>query len=201
MGIDNTTLDLKVRLRRSLLAHIEAPFVVEAFGGIGKLYYRCYQDIPRGVAFETQEPKAIYLARQRPHWAVYNSDCVLHLATILKIWPANFFDLDAYGDPWPATWAILSASHQVNRLAIVITDGLRIKTGVRGAWITSSLEAIAKRYGNEQVHRQYKEFCAEMFAEKTQAAGFKLLYWTNYYCGAAHNMTHHAAIIERVAAA
>ena len=48
---------------------------METHGGWGKLYANCYTGFP-GIVFEHVPLKADHLALQRPHWAVYEAECM-----------------------------------------------------------------------------------------------------------------------------
>jgi hypothetical protein len=200
---DNSTLSLKVSLRRNLLREIEKPVVLESHGGYGAIYERCYAHlVAEGVVFEKDPAKAAVLGRQRPTWAVYEADCVGALAAgVGGHLAVSFFDLDPYGEPWPVVDAIFGSKRPwPERIAVVVNDGLRQNLRIAGGWKVASLEAMTARYGNRALHDHYLEICREMLAEKAAQAGYGLSRWAGYYCGYGQMMTHYAAVLVRTAA-
>lgn len=200
MKKDNSTITLKVSLRSDALRHIEAPVVMEAHGGLGRIWERCYRTVQAGVVFEKDAAKAEYLARQRPTWAVYEVDCVTALAAGVGFHvPINFLDCDPYGEPWPVIDAFF-AGHGAgwpDRLGIVVNDGLRQKLSINGGWDVASIQPMVQRYGAAAMFANYLEICQEMLVEKTSQHGYVLALWAGYYCGAGDQMTHYAAILNR----
>lgn len=199
MKKDHSTFKYKASLRRSLLREIADPVVLEAFGGWGRLYRECYSDVARGVVIEKDPRRSAFLARQRPTWAVYETDCVQALADGLGSHLAvNLLDLDPWGEPWPALEAFFGSQREFpQRLGVAVTDGLRQKVRRFGAWDVGSLAAMVERYGNAAIHDHYLEICQELLGEIVQRAGYELTRWTGYYCGAGSMMTHYAAVCQR----
>ena len=74
---DNKTFVEKSHLRRLMLKKVENPVILETHGGRGDLFRRCYAGVETGIVFEKDALKAEVLVRQRPNWAVYESDCVV----------------------------------------------------------------------------------------------------------------------------
>lgn len=126
---DHSTLWSKVLLRRTLLQTVREPVVLETHGGTGRLYQRCYSDVPEGIAFERDRRRAQLLARQRPTWAVYHADCVRALAAgVGAHLLVNVLDCDPWGDPWPALRAFFTSRRpRAQELLVVVQDGLRQK--------------------------------------------------------------------------
>lgn len=199
MKKDNSTLTLKVSLRRNALKEIEAPVVMETHGGYGAIFSRCYFGIPDGIVFESKPDKAAALAKQRPAWAVYETDCVMALrSNVGNHLPVNFLDLDPYGEPWPVVDAFFQSDREFpEKIAIVVNDGLRQAVRMNGGWNTRSLVAMVERYGAGQMYKKYLDVCRELLEEKAGQRGYTLTRWAGYYCGHADQMTHYAAILEQ----
>lgn len=196
---DNSSHTEKVILRQTLLRKLDAaPIILETFGGWGKLYESCYQSCCYGLVIDKDPQKADHLARQRPAWAVYQTDSVSALRAGLGAeQPFNWLDVDAYGDPWPALRAFFQSERTfAKRLCIVVTDGLRIKINLRGAWETASLLDAVLRWGNDGLTENYLAACREMLEETAIQAGYGLDYWHGYYCGHSDQITHYAAILR-----
>lgn len=200
MQKDNSTFEQKSALRIKALREIANPVVMETHAGYGKLFARCYAHLKDGVCFEKKAEKAEALAKQRPTWAVYEADCVAAIrAGVGSHLEVNFLDLDPYGEPWPVLDAFLESERpKPERLVIVVNDGLRQKLKLQGAWKVHSMQAIVARRGNGDIYSQYLDVCRELMQEKAAKAGYRLRRWTAYYAGHNENMTHYAAVLERV---
>lgn len=196
---DDSTLKEKVALRRVMLRQMKKPPVIlEAYGGLGHIWAACYSAVPGGVVFEKKADRSVYLAQQRPTWAVYEADCIMAMIEgaggHLTI---NVLDVDPYGDPWPAIAAFFESDRpRVGKLFVVVNDGLRQKVRMGGAWSCDSLRSMVERYGND-LHGVYLEVCREMMKEQAAKAGYTLAAWTGYYCGHAKQMTHYLAVLQR----
>lgn len=198
---DNSTLFLKVSLRRNLLKEIACPVVLETHGGYGRIYEKCYRDVADGVVFEKDAKKAAFLAQQRPEWAVYECDCEMALrAGAGRHLVINFVDLDPYGEPWPVLDAFLAGhgDRLPERWGLVVNDGLRLKVQRNGGWDVDSLRDAVAQYGAAKVYRNYLDVCRWLVEKKVTTAGFAVVKWAGYYCGANHGMTHYAAVLNRV---
>lgn len=199
MQKDNSTFNQKAALRRMVLRELAAPPVVmETHGGAGALYRACYSQISRGVVFEKDPAKCDLLARQRPGWAVYETNVEGALAAgagaHLEI---NVLDLDPYGEPWPALRAFMESERpRAARLWLVVNDGLRQKVRMGGAWSCASLQPAVARFGNN-LHDCYLDVCRWMIAETTEAVGYALRRFQGYYTGHGDQMTHYAALLEQ----
>lgn len=122
---DNSTFTDKVAIRKLAMREVSAPVVMECYGGFGHLYRACYLSAKTGVVFEAKADKSAVLGLQRPHWAVYEADCVNALAggagAHLCV---NVLDLDPYGEPWPALDAFMTSDRpRADVLALVVNDG------------------------------------------------------------------------------
>lgn len=199
MKKDNTTFHLKKSLRLKLLKEIAAPVVMETHGGYGKIWAACYWQVAEGVVFEKDATKADILGKQRPHWAVYEADCLTALSGSAGAHlPVNFLDLDPYGEPWPVLEAFFESERPFpDTLAIAVNDGLRQGLRMGKAWSVGSLAKIVGRYGNEWIHDNYLDVCQELIQEITAQRGYSLRRWAGYYCGHADQMTHYAGVFTR----
>lgn len=196
---DNSTYKLKVSLRQRLLKRIDAPIILETFGGYGKLYDALYYPYPAGCVMEKDAEKIDRLAEQRPTWAVYECDSIAAIAGgVGAHLLVNYLDVDAYGEPWPVIDAWFSSSRPRSmEMAIVVTDGLRQPLSMGKDWKVSSMADMVERYGNRNLHANYLEICRELLAEKAAQAGYKITAWAGYYCGHSQQMTHYGAILKR----
>ena len=199
MKKDNSTFRKKVSLRRNLLSELDDPIVLEAYGGYGRLWAACYTQVEEGIVFEKDRAKAEVLARQRPAWAVYEGDCVEALgAGVGRHLLANLYDLDPWGDPWPALEAAFSGERpRPGRLCVAVTDGLRGKLVTGSGWACRSLVWAVQQYGNAALFANYRKICLEMFGRLAEAAGYGLVKWTSYYCGHSQQMTHYGAVLKK----
>jgi len=195
---NNSTGAKKIALRRAALREIDSPSIVETHGGFGHLYLHCYSSHQKGVVFETDERKSDRLADQRPGWAVYQNDCVASLESGLGFqFAPNFFDLDPFGECWPAIDAIFAGlKTKPPRLVLAVNCGLRHKVRSAGAWSSHSLRKYVHKYGNDRMYRIYLDVCKEMVEEAATSAGYSLSRWCGYYCGAMQQMTHFAAVLD-----
>lgn len=175
---DNSTFLSKLRLRRSALAQVQNPIVMETNGGLGKLYTQLYRDCETGIVFEKDAKKADVLAQQRPEWRVYECDCVSAIAqgvgTDLAV---NFLDVDPYGEPWSILGAYFGSDRAFTpELHVVVNDGITQLLQTKGAWAVKVFEPIVERFGND-FYRDYEQVCQVMMQEKAVQAGYSLNRW------------------------
>ena len=196
---DNSTLRSKISLRNKLLKEIPSPVIMETHGGIGVLFKQCYKNIERGVVFEKNADKVVKLAEQRPTWSVYETDCIRAITGgVGSHLPVNFLDVDPHGTPLDTIAAIFE--HWVylpQKLALVVTDGQRVKAQFRGAWTVERIQPLVAKYGNDEIYSNYVELCEELIETWAATRGYKIAKWTGYYCGYGQDITHYAAILER----
>lgn len=202
MKKDNSTLRRKVLLRHNALRELTSrsiqPSILESHGGNGRIWSQCYSFLPCGVVFETDEKKAASLAVQRPNWSVYETDCVpaMEAGAGFHLQP-NYFDIDPYGDAWPAIRAIFSQSVKWQWPAVfAVNCGLRGKLKVRGGWLAESVANAVREFGNDCLYENYLDVCRWMLDALTASIGRKVRRWTGYYCGVSSDITHWAAVIE-----
>ncbi|PZV19197.1 MAG: hypothetical protein DCF22_00585 [Leptolyngbya sp.] len=195
---DNSTYYQKLRLRRSALAHIAKPVVMETHGGLGKLYQACYASVLQGVVFEKDPKRTGILAKQRPTWAVYEGDCVAAIAAgVGAHLEINLLDVDPYGEPWSTIEAFLSSDRpRAKQLHIVVNDGQKQKVQLTGGWNSASLKGLIDKYGNG-LSQHYLEACQILMHEKAALAGYAVSRWHGYYCGHGQQMTHYWAMLEQ----
>ncbi|MBL1176887.1 hypothetical protein [Pantanalinema sp. GBBB05] len=195
---DNSTYWQKVRLRRSALAQLANPVVMETHGGFGKLYQACYSKLPNGIVFEKDSKRTDALALQRPTWAVYEGDCVAALAAgVGAHLEINLLDVDPYGEPWSAIAAFLNSDRpRADVLHIVVNDGGRQSVQISGGWDKKVYQPLIERFGNG-LFRNYLEGCQILMHEKAAQAGYTLSRWHSYYCGHSKQMSHYWAVLER----
>jgi hypothetical protein len=199
MQKDNSTLRLKVQLRRNALKLIKNPVVMETHGGNGAIFLKCYFGIENGVVFEHKPEKTAVLAKQRPTWAVYECDSESAIkagaGNHLEI---NFLDLDPYGEPWPIVDAYFGSNRLfAPKMAVVVNDGLRQSLKMNGGWNVGSMKSAVEKWGNNALYASYIDVCQELLKEKAGQVGYTLTRWAGYYCSHAEQMTHYAAILEK----
>ncbi len=201
---DNSTLPRKVMLRQQMLAFLRRmpdagpPVVLEAYGGYGAIWQRCYRDLPQGCVFEQQRHKGDVLCAQRPTWAVYVGDCApaLHAGAGAHL-PVNVLDLDPYGDPWPALDAFCTSERpRPPVLAIAVHDGLLQYIRRFNGGAHSSLAAWVPRYGAEGLADHYLEACQEQLRTTVAQAGYRLSHWAGMY-GRRTTTAHYLAVCVR----
>lgn len=196
---DNSTFKQKVALRKLMLDQIgETPVILESHGGMGQVWAAVYASVEQGAVFEKDEDKAGMLARQRPTWAVYEADCIQSLlggaGDHLTV---NVVDLDPYGEPWPAIDAFFASSRpRVDRLWVVVNDGLRQSVRMGTAWTVESLAPAVQMFGN-RLRNRYLDVCKWMLKEKAAVADYRLDRFAGYYCGHGKQMTHYLALLVR----
>lgn len=199
---DNKTYEEKVRLRLNLRAKVEdhgPAVVVETHGGFGRLWQRCYSDLPTGVVFETDPVKAATLAVQRPGWSVYESDAEGMIAAGIGFHrPPSLFDIDPYGDPWPIIEAIADQSNRWSRrpVGFAVNDGLRQRLQTGSGWKAKSMAGALAAFGNHNLYKRYLDVC-RWLADKTAArVGRRVQAWAGYHCGKMGQMTHYAFLLD-----
>lgn len=195
---DNSTGIYKISLRKNLLKEMENPVVCETHGGEGIIYRHCYTGCETGVVIEKLPEKTAILAKQRPHWFVYEADCTAAIEAgcggSLQI---NFIDIDPYGEPWPIINSVFNKMKLPDKIAIAVNDGLRQTLKMNGGWSVKSLESIIERHGNAGAYESYLDICRELLEDVSGPLGYKITKWSGYYCGHANQMTHYGAVLCR----
>ena len=172
--------------------------MMETHAGLGAVFERSWVGC-RGIAIEKDPGRCEHLVRQRPEWAVYCGDSSKALAAGLGRWQAvDVLDVDPYGDPWPTIAGFFAATERcfTHTMQVVVNDGLRNKTRMRGAWATGSLERAVSRHGNN-LFPIYIEVCRELMESAVAVAGYALESFQGYYCGHGDDMTHYWARLRR----
>ncbi len=196
---DNSTLKQKIIIRKKALSLLENPVVMETHGGEGVIYKHCYSEIEQGVVFEKDSKKTWVLGAQRPHWAVYEINCIdaIRNGAAAHI-PINFVDLDPYGAPWDVVDAFFGGPQlRVKNLVFVVNDGMRLKLNRGGGWDVAQLKVAALKYGSA-LRDRYLDACRDLMIEKSALAGYKLEHFSGYYTGHAKQMTHYLALFNCV---
>lgn len=172
---------------------------METHGGEGKLFDACYSHIDIGIVFEKDERKVEKLAKQRPHWRVYQSDCVLALADhVGGDMPIELLDIDPYGACWDCVDAFFSSKRDFAPvLAICVNDGLRQTLSLKGGWKVGQMQDMVTKYGNDVLYHQYLEICQELIGEKIAQAGYRLEQFYGYYTGFNGFMCHFLAMARK----
>lgn len=201
---DNSSFAQKKALRKRALADLAAlgvtqPVVLESHGGAGKLWAACYEHLPVGVVMEKSPDKAARLGLQRPHWRVYETECVAALeAGIAADLPIDLLDLDPYGGALETLSAfMLSRRVFAPTLAIVVNDGLRQALSIGKAWTIHALAPFVEKYGNDAIYESYGEVCREYLEREAAAAGYTVNRFTYYYCGKNSYLCHWYALLSR----
>lgn len=200
MKKDNAGKQEKVYFRQLLLDEITPTAVMETNGGVGALYNSLYRPFP-GVVFEKDIQKAEALAKQRPTWAVYGSDCVACISHGVGFHlPINFFDIDPYGECWPIVKAIFSQSSRLpDRFGMVVNDGLKRFLMLGRGWKLEILDKYVVRFGNQHVSEKYLDICHDLMLGMAADAGYEIDRWVCHSGGHGVQMTHFCAVLQKKA--
>jgi len=201
---DNSTELHKVALRNKALDALEAlgvnaPVVLEAYGGNGVMFDRCYSHLGEGVVLEKDDAKVMRLAKQRPSWSVYKTrDSVLALGEgagrHLEI---DLLDVDPYGSCWETITAFFHSERPFKKsMYVVVNDGLRQKLASNSGWEVKVLEPMVLKYGND-LHPIYKEIALELLGLIVEEAGYTVSEYRAYYCGHSLTNLHFLAKLEQ----
>ena len=197
---DNKTLLEKSHLRKEMLARLETEScILETHGGSGELFSRCYSHVQSGAVFETDPKKAVTLLKQRPTWAVYETDCVwsLHngVASHLKV---NFVDFDPYGAAWNVIEAFFESERpRAEKLIIVVHDGVRNSLKRFGGGRVNFFSNIVTEIGETELYENYLSICEELLFGIAAKAGYKAQAFGGFYSKADSDQTHFFAELYR----
>lgn len=200
---DNSTYIQKKTLRKKALSILDSmgveAKVMETHGGEGKLFDACYSHLETGIVFEKDERKAEKLAKQRPHWRVYQADSEKALADHVGAdMPITLLDIDPYGACWNCVDGFFGSKRDFAPvLAICVNDGLRQTLSIKTGWKVEQMGEMVMRYGNDALYHHYLEICEELLGEKIAQAGYRLEQFNGYFCGFNSFMTHFLAIARR----
>jgi hypothetical protein len=200
---DNSTLDAKLRLRRAVLKNAPpAPMVLETHGGNGRVYERAWYTASGGCVIEKDSGKIEQLAQQRPHWSVFEGDCIAALgAGLMSSTAFDVVDVDPYGSPLPIFDALFHVERTFpERWHLVVNDGMRQKLQRGGAWHVAELARIVARRGNN-LAPVYLEVARELVEAFALRIGYQVAGWHGYYTGDKGLMTHYWAVLERISGA
>lgn len=227
---EHSTLDQKVHLRQQVLADIARdptrdprlpPIVLEAYGGSGSVYARCYgprrllsAELPvlatlpavtDGVVLERDAQKVDRLTIVRPHWAVYQGDTPALLGSGLGGHLAcDLWDIDPYGESLTTLTALLMSCAQGLRPSpptvwIAANDGARqaLRRRAAAVWEADYLpKQIVDRYGTA-LEMNYLDVVREILESLARIAGYTVERYDGYYCGHVLQNTHYWARLER----
>ena len=197
---DNKTLLEKSHLRKEMIARLRSePCVLETHGGTGELFLRCYSDVREGAVFETDPKKAVTLLKQRPTWAVYETDCVwsLHngVASHLEV---NFVDFDPYGAAWKVIEAFFASERpRAEKLIVVVHDGVRTTLKRFGGARVGFFSEIVEQIGEIELYQNYLSVCEKLLFEIASKAGYKAQEFGGFYSKSDSDQTHFFAELYR----
>lgn len=200
---DNSSLRHKVALRlkaQAMLAErgIDNPVVMETHGGMGVIFDQCYAHLTEGVVMEKNAEKAARLGKQRPTWAVYETDCIQALAGGVGAHLAiDLLDTDPYGCCWDVIDAFFTSERPFAQvMAIAIFDGVRENLEMGTGWKVKALQPAIEKHGND-LHPIYIDVCAELLTDKAAKAGYTVTFFNGFYAGRRGKLTHCLGILER----
>ena len=199
-SLDNKTFLEKSRLRKQILARLDAePVILETHGGRGDLYQRCYADVETGLVFETDPAKAEKLVRQRPNWAVYETDCVWGLAAgVGSHLDVNFVDCDPYGQAWHVLEAFFDSERpRAAHVVLVVHDGVRQSLGRFGSLNMDIFVPIVEQIGEINLYRNYLNVCEQLLGEVVSTAGYDVVGFGGFYSRSDKNQTHFFAELRQ----
>lgn len=203
--LDNGRFAEKVGIRRDLLRELggkKPPVILETHCGTGALFNACYAHVRQGLAMDLEKSRATKVAIQRPTWRVYagNSARALELGLAADL-EFSFVDIDPYGSCWHHVTALFRSKRALaQRLGIVATDGLRLRTQMGGSAHarTPELDDARERFGNgTALYEQYLMVCEWLLTRRAEEAGFTVTKFRGFYNGQRKNMTQWGAILER----
>lgn len=200
---DNSSLDHKVALRRHALkvlaeAGVDTPVVCETHGGQGVIFDACYAHLTQGMVMERDPEKCAKLGKQRPSWAVYETDCETALeAGVGAHLTFDLLDCDPYGSPWDTIEGFFTSERPfAPRMVVAVHDGLRENLEMGVGWKTRALHQVIERRGND-LHPIYLEVCRELIEEHAARASYTLAHFAGLYSGKRGKLTHYLAILEQ----
>lgn len=202
--LDNSAFGEKVGIRREFLRELgrKAPVVLETHCGMGALFNACYAHVQHGMAMDLEKSRATKVAIQRPTWRVYagNSAKALQLGLAADM-EFNFVDIDPYGSSWHHVTALFRSKRALaQRLVLVVTDGLRLRTQLGGSAFarTPELDDARERFGNgSALYENYLQACQWLLERRAGEAGYAVLKFRGFHNGSKKNMTQWGATLER----
>ena len=69
---------------------------------------------------------------------------------------------------------------------------------IGSAWKTTSLLGVVGTHGSDYIYDNYLSVAEELLTQKVMLAGYHVTLWSGYYCGTNQQMTHYAAICDRI---
>lgn len=198
MRKDNAGKLIKLAMREEMLKKIAEPRILETHGGKGELGDALYLSFS-GVVFEKNEEKAKYLVEKRPHWAIYECDCVKAMkAGVGFHHKPNFIDCDPYGKSMDIVKAIFQNADKLpDTVGIVVNDGARRNIELGCAWKTKDYAKYVKMFGNNGVYDNFEWITRDMFENIVTPAGFLIKEWSILSSGIGGQMTQYAAVLKK----
>lgn len=197
---DNKTLLEKSHLRKELLAKLQTePCILETHGGTGELFLRCYSDVQEGAVFETDPIKTVTLLRQRPTWAVYETDCVWSLANgVASHLRINFVDFDPYGMAWNVIEAFFASERpRSEHLVIVVHDGVRGTLKRYGGGRIGYFASVVEQIGETELYQDYLSVCERLLLGIVEPAGYTIQGFGGFYSRSDRDQTHFFAELRQ----
>ena len=197
---DNKTLLEKSHLRKEMIARLRTePCVLETHGGTGELFLRCYSHVKAGAVFETDPKKAVTLLKQRPTWAVYETDCIWSLHNgVASHLDVNFVDFDPYGGAWDVIQAFFESERpRAETLIIVVHDGIRGSLKRFGGGRIGFFSGIVEQVGEIELYQNYLSVCEKLLFEIASKAGYKAQEFGGFYSKQDTDQTHFFAELYR----
>jgi len=198
--LDNSTIKQKVALRRRALADLATlgvlnPAIMETHGGAGVIWKQIYEPFSQGVVFEKDPRKAAILGLQRPHWAVYECNCVEALKDgVGGYLPIDLLDCDPYGSPLDPLLSFFTSQRQFAPImAVTVNDGLMQKVRLGGAWSVKLLQPMVEKYGNDLIPI-YETVCRELVSGYAAHAGYSMSRFVWYVTGNMKQIAHYYAL-------
>ena len=163
------------------------------------MFLRCYSDVEKGAVFETDPKKAVTLLKQRPTWAVYESDCIwsLHngVASHLEV---NFVDFDPYGGAWDVIQAFFASKRpRAEKLILVVHDGIRQSLKRFGGARLHFFSQLVEQIGEIELYENYLSVCEKMLFKIARKSGYQAQEFGGFYSKSDSDQTHFFAELYR----
>lgn len=162
---DNSSPELKARLRSHLLADVEEPRVLDLYCGSGEMYKRVYGE--RATEYAGVDREKVH---DRALCALMDNRRYLATHDITRF---NVVDLDAYGCPWGILYRVLEKAGP-GPLTVFITDGLpeRLRRNGHGVHLSKAVNRIPKGMGIPAAFRFYEAMFKTMLLDVEERYGW-----------------------------
>jgi hypothetical protein len=163
---DNSSIELKVFLRKRYLALIPNPEVLDLFCGLGEMYRRVYG--PAGVPYLGVDHAKVH----DPALCVVDDNMRFVRSTDISQY--NYFDLDHYGCPW-LLFYLICKRYRGDRMVVVMTDGapLRMSMSSSVPRIIRAIEGIPANMRVPLMKRFYVDVFCTMLKDVEARYGFR----------------------------